>query len=98
MEEMSLVCLAENGADALAVLADVDVDLVVSDLNMPVMDGQTLLAEMRSGGYTPLLMLISGHATPESEIVLAADAFLPKPFTFADLVETAEGLLERVPA
>jgi len=38
---------AENGADALALLADVQVDFVFLDLNMPVMDGFQFLEELK---------------------------------------------------
>lgn len=38
---------AENGADALSLLADVQVDLIFLDLNMPVMDGFQFLEELK---------------------------------------------------
>jgi len=91
------VVQAGNGADALDVNLS-EIDLVVSDLCMPVMDGHALFFELRQRGLLLPFIFISGHATDNTEAVLAADAFLPKPFTFADLIKTVDGVLGRVPA
>ena len=45
--ELSKVFEAGNGAEGLAVLAENRVELILCDINMPVMDGLTLLAELR---------------------------------------------------
>lgn len=90
--------LAGNGADALEVVGNQKIDLIVSDLRMPVMDGQVLFTKLRAQGYLQPFIFISGHATEDTEAVIEADAFLAKPFTFADLVKTVEEVLTRVPA
>lgn len=46
--DIAVVATAANGADALAAIEDVDVDVAVMDLSMPVMDGVTATREMRS--------------------------------------------------
>ena len=51
---------AEDGEQALALLAEAKFDLVVLDVTMPVMDGPTMLAALRErGDQTPVLMLTS---------------------------------------
>lgn len=46
--DIAVVATAANGADALAAIEDVDVDVAVMDLSMPVMDGVTVTREIRS--------------------------------------------------
>ncbi len=49
---------ATDGADALRVLAETRVDVVVSDVRMPVLDGPGLLRALRErGDHTPVLFL-----------------------------------------
>lgn len=53
---------AENGREAVAILADTQVDLVVTDYNMPEMDGQELVAYIRKQSWqnsVPVLMVTS---------------------------------------
>ena len=50
--------VAENGREALNILRDENVDLVVSDLHMPVMDGLKLLEAMRKDNIeTPVIIV-----------------------------------------
>lgn len=93
----SEVDLAENGAVALDILGDTEVDLVVSDICMPIMDGHVLLSKMRAQGHMQPFIFMSGHKTADSQDVLGADAFIGKPFTFADLINVVDGVLHRVP-
>ena len=74
-----------------------EIDLIVSDLRMPIMDGYTLFTTLRERRFLQPFIIVSGHATEHTDAVLAADAFLPKPFAFSDLVKTVEGVLARVP-
>lgn len=53
---------ARNGKEALAVLAaERDIDLMLLDINMPVMDGLTLLAELRQGQSTVRAIIVSAY-------------------------------------
>lgn len=55
--------VASDGADALANLAGLRVDLVVLDVLMPVLDGITVCRRLReSGDRTPILMLTARDA------------------------------------
>jgi two-component system cell cycle sensor histidine kinase/response regulator CckA len=82
---------AANGVEAIEVLAgrDTPVDLVVSDVVMPEMDGPTMLKEMRATNAALKVVFVSGYAEDAFEKSLPEGEqfnFLPKPFTLAQLV------------
>ena len=56
------ILTAESGADALALLAKESVDLVVSDMRMPEMDGAVFLAKVRQTWPDTVRLLLTGHA------------------------------------
>ena len=62
-----VVCSASNGAELLDVCAEHEVDLVIVDLDMPVMDGLTAAEELAERGIPAIL--VSGHPDVE-EVVL----------------------------
>jgi two-component system cell cycle sensor histidine kinase/response regulator CckA len=89
---------AENGADALRVVesAGGKIDLIVSDVIMPEMDGPTMFTELRRRGLAAKIIFVSGYADdafarnlPEGQEFL----FLPKPFTLKQLVETVKNAM-----
>ena len=82
---------ASNGIEALEALEEKDgaVDLVVSDVVMPEMDGPTLLKSMRERNPDLKIIFVSGYAEDAFEKSLPKNqqfAFLPKPFTLSQLV------------
>jgi two-component system, cell cycle sensor histidine kinase and response regulator CckA len=82
---------ASNGIEALEALDEKDggVDLVVSDVVMPEMDGPTLLKTMRGRNPDLKIIFVSGYAEDAFEKSLPENqqfAFLPKPFTLSQLV------------
>ena len=82
---------AANGVEALAQLEKNggQVDLVVSDVVMPEMDGPTLLKEMRQRNPELKIIFVSGYAEDAFQKSLPENeqfAFLPKPFTLKQLV------------
>jgi two-component system cell cycle sensor histidine kinase/response regulator CckA len=82
---------AGNGVEAIDVLEKYGgkVDLVVSDVVMPEMDGPTLLRELRSRDPSLKIIFVSGYAEDAFQKHLPADGkfgFLPKPFTLKQLV------------
>jgi CheY-like chemotaxis protein len=87
------VTLAINGRLALEILGEGKVDLVLTDMMMPVMDGAELAAAMRSDDQysaTPIIMMTSlPTAMPQPEGLF--DAVLRKPFTPELLLETMNG-------
>ncbi|MBW8618647.1 MAG: response regulator [Hyphomicrobiales bacterium] len=87
---------AATGVEALSLLETEAVDLIVSDVVMPEMDGPTLLGEARARGITSRFIFVSGYAEeafrknlPEGEEF----GFLPKPFSLKQLTETVKDSL-----
>lgn len=80
------VVTALDGREALRILSEGPVDVAVVDLMMPVLDGESLVREMRARGIATPVILIS--ATPELRRLASridAAATLQKPFDVADL-------------
>ena len=89
---------AEHGADALSRLESAGVDLIITDLNMPVMDGITLIQNVRkqaSMRTKPILMLTTeGLATKKEEGKAAgATGWIVKPFDPEKLLATVAKVL-----
>ena len=92
---------AEDGQIALQKLNSLPFDFVVTDWNMPNMDGLTLLQKIRatpSLKHLPVLM-ITAEAKKENIIVAAqagASGYIVKPFTAATLSEKLEKIFEKM--
>jgi two-component system, cell cycle sensor histidine kinase and response regulator CckA len=90
---------ASNGVEAIKVLEERagEVDLVVSDVVMPEMDGPTLLKEMRKRNPDLKMIFVSGYAEDAFEKNLPEGgqfAFLPKPFTLKQLVAVVKETMD----
>jgi len=88
---------AEDGQAALTVLQKEKVDLVITDLNMPNMDGLTLIRNLRGlpeYKFTPILMLTTeGDAGKKEEGKSAgASGWIVKPFNPEKLVQVVQRL------
>jgi CheY-like chemotaxis protein len=93
------IFVANDGVQALQVIAGNKVDLIITDVRMPVMDGVRLLKEVNASlGYMVHIILITGFADIDAREAydLGADAFLEKPFALDDLIDAAKrSLVER---
>lgn len=92
---------AENGLEALEKLARSPVDLIITDMNMPQMDGVALTRSLKQDqtlGSIPVLMLTSEDADTERKNGLAAGAaaYLTKPISHHRLVQEVRRLLGSV--
>ncbi len=81
-----------DGKDALGKVSGKSVNLVVTDLNMPVMDGITLIRELRkisSFKFTPILMLTteSQDAKKQEGKSAGATGWMVKPFNPEQLLQ-----------
>jgi CheY-like chemotaxis protein len=91
---------ALNGKLALQIIAGNVIDLVISDVQMPVMDGVALTKKLREGGSeTPIVLLATGQSTLDEQgaKAIGADGLIMKPFKIAILVKTLEDLAGKVP-
>ncbi len=89
---------AEHGQDALDKLQSSPVDLVITDLNMPVMDGITLIQNIRKQAAMkskPVLMLTTEGLASKKEQGRAAGAtgWIVKPFDPEKLLQTVAKVL-----
>ena len=90
---------AENGSRALSILQEKDVDLVVSDVMMPVMDGfqlcQTVKKDVRFS-HIPVILLTAktDERSKISGLELGADAYVEKPFSLDYLKANISSLLQ----
>ncbi|MCA9656900.1 MAG: response regulator [Myxococcales bacterium] len=88
---------ARNGVEALNVLAEnADVGVAFCDINMPNMDGLTLLDRLRSGHPSVRAVMISAYGDPlnrRSALGRGAIEFLTKPLDFRQLERVLDRLL-----
>lgn len=94
------VQVAEDGVTGGRALLEQPPDLIVSDVNMPFLDGFELLSLMRSDAGTAAIpvILLSGRSDGDSmakAVELGAADFLTKPVTRDQLLESVEACLER---
>ena len=80
--------VAENGQEALSILRDDNVDLVVSDLHMPVMDGLKLLEAMRTENIEIPVIIVTAQgeiASAVQAMKLGASDYILRPFDLETL-------------
>jgi CheY-like chemotaxis protein len=92
------IITATHGGKALECLAEIPIELVITDLMMPEMDGLTLLKHMRADERyrrLPVIMLTASGQDEDRQTARSegADAFLTKPTSSRELVETVSRLL-----
>lgn len=95
----SKIVEASDGVDALKKLKDERFDLIVSDINMPLMDGLKLVSMIRSNpAYQAIPIIIvttEGSQTDRDKgLALGANAYLSKPIQTNELLKTVKGLLK----
>jgi two-component system, OmpR family, response regulator ResD len=82
------VTLATDGATGLSVFLDDGADLLLLDVNLPVMDGLQVLLKVREVSSVPVV-LMTAYAWDRDDLRglgLGTDHYLPKPFSTRDLL------------
>lgn len=90
---------ATDGVDALKKLNEGRFNLIVCDINMPLMDGLKLLSIIRKNpeyDQVPVVMVTTEGSEVDKEkgLSLGANAYLPKPIQTSDLVRVIRDLLK----
>jgi len=89
---------ATDGVDALKKLSSEKVDLILADINMPVMDGLKLVSLVKNNqSYKeiPVIIITTEGAREDKERALAigANAYLPKPIQTQELIRLVTSFL-----
>jgi DNA-binding response OmpR family regulator len=98
LERAGLTVLSTgSGAEAISLASAAAPDLVILDLGLPDVPGESVARELRDGGQVPILML-TAKATQEDRIAgleLGADDYVTKPFSPRELVLRVQAILRR---
>ena len=81
---------AFNGKDAWEVLQKEEIDCLITDIDMPVMDGLELLEKLKESGHSTKAIVVSGRNCPDTKkrcTELGAGHYLSKPYDTEELIE-----------
>jgi two-component system chemotaxis response regulator CheY len=90
---------ASDGVDALKKLSEITPDIILADINMPVMDGLKLVKRVRADerlNGIPIVIITTEGAEEDREraLALGANAFVTKPIQAPQVVDLVRSLLE----
>lgn len=89
---------ASDGIEAFDVLDTTYIDLIISDIMMPNMDGYELIRSLREAGYTMPVLVITAKGDPSDKqkgFRLGTDDYMVKPIDVNEMVWRVEALLRR---
>ncbi|MEW2014806.1 response regulator transcription factor [Rhodococcus sp. NPDC076796] len=92
------VITASDGAEALGVVSRSVPDAIVLDINMPVLDGASVVTALRAMGNDIPICVLSARSSVDDRIAgleSGADDYLTKPFVLAELVARIRAMLRR---
>lgn len=92
------VTKSSNGREAIETLRSYPADLIVTDVNMPVMDGYKLVEKLRANGNSiPVIFLTARNEKPDvtQGLKLGADDYITKPFGLEELSLRISAILRR---
>ena len=97
-EDYQVIGDASNGKNAIALCARLKPELVLLDINMPVMDGLQALEEIRKVSPATIVMMVSAKATMDrvsEAIKKGAAGFVVKPLNAASVLDRIENCFKR---
>lgn len=92
------VCLAKDGGEAIGLFPSFKPDLVLTDLHMPVLTGEQVLARLRETSPNTPVMIITARPTMDARREaerLGAANFLNKPLKLTDVLARIDELIPR---
>ncbi len=92
------VLQAQNGQEALEILEDQQVDLMISDIMMPLMDGFELIESLREANFNlPIIMVTAkeGFEDKEKGFRMGTDDYMVKPIDMNEMILRVAALLRR---
>jgi two-component system chemotaxis response regulator CheY len=89
---------ANDGIDALKKLSSQKFDIILTDINMPIMDGLKLVSMVRNDPVhktIPIIIITTEGAEEDRKrgMALGANAYIPKPIQTANLLGVVNGIL-----
>ena len=92
------VAEADDGLDALKKLSSMHFDIIITDINMPIMDGLKLVKRVRSDERykeIPIVIITTegGEADRKRALALGANAYITKPIRAPQVIQTVKKLL-----
>ena len=90
---------ADDGVDGLRTLAGAKFDLILTDINMPIMDGLKLVKRVRSDPMhkdTPIIIITTEGSTEDRQraLQLGANAYITKPIQAPQVIAKVKELLK----
>ncbi len=91
------VLCAHDGGEGLEAFRVYSPDIILLDIMLPVMDGWSVLREVRKAGRTPVIMLTAKGETPDkvSGLEMGADDYVTKPFEVKELLARIHAVMRR---
>ena len=91
---------AEDGVDGLRKLAERRFDLIITDINMPIMDGLKLVSRIRSDAAhkdVPIIIITTEGSAEDRQraMALGANAYITKPIQAPQVIAQVKQLLEK---
>lgn len=90
--------VSDNGRDALAAALTRQHDLILLDINLPLLDGREVLRQVRAARNPAMVMMLTARGEVGDRIkglAAGADDYLPKPFAMDELIARVEALARR---
>jgi len=95
--KLKSVYTAKNGKEALELIREIKPDIVITDINMPIMDGLEMIKAVRGfgNGFTDIPIIAVTAYRDEEYFTELADIYLYKPIKVKELLDTIEELVSK---